>query len=62
VVERKNKSLEEVVRTMLNETSLPKYFWTDVVNTTSYVLNCLLIRPILKKTPYDFFSMVKGML
>jgi len=47
---------------MLNETSLPKYFWTDVVNTTSYVLNCLLIRPILKKTPYDFFSMVKGML
>jgi len=26
VVERKNKSLEELAKTMLNETSLPKYF------------------------------------
>ena len=26
VVERKNKSVEELARTMLNETSLPKYF------------------------------------
>jgi len=47
VVERKNRSLEELSRTMLNETSLPKYFWADVVNTASYVLNRVLIRPIL---------------
>ena len=33
VVERKNKSLEELARTMLNENSLPKYFWADAVNT-----------------------------
>lgn len=26
VVERKNRYLEEIVRTMLNETNLPKYF------------------------------------
>jgi len=56
VAERKNKSLEELARTMLNETSLPKYFWADVVNTTSYVLNHVLIRPILKKTPYELFK------
>ena len=53
VVERKNRSLEEFVRTMLNESNLPKYFWIDVVNTTAYVLNRTLIRPILKKTPYE---------
>jgi len=41
---------------MLNETSLPKYFWADVVNTTSYVLNCVLIRLILKKTSYELFK------
>jgi len=41
---------------MLNETSLPRYFWANVVNTASYVLNCILIRPILKKTPYEFFK------
>jgi len=38
VVERKNRSLEELARTMLSESSLPKYFWTDVVNTSCYVM------------------------
>jgi len=56
VVERKNRSLEELARTMLNENSLPKYFWADVVNTACYVLNRVLIRPILKKTPYELFK------
>jgi len=41
---------------MLNENSLPKYFWADAVNTACYVLNRVLIRPILKKTPYELFK------
>ena len=53
VVERKNISLEELARTMLNECKLPKYFWADVVYTAAYVLNKTLIRLILKKTPYE---------
>jgi len=57
VLERKNRSLEELVRTMLNENSLPKYFWADAVNTACYVLNKVLMRPILKKTtPYELFK------
>jgi len=56
VVERKNRSLEELARTMLNENSLPKYFWADAVNIACYVLNRVLIRPILKKTPYELFK------
>jgi len=55
-VERKNKALEEIVRTLLNETNLPKYFWTDAMNTTCYAVNRVLIRPILKKTPYELFK------
>jgi len=43
VVERKNRSFEELARTLLNETDLPKYFWADVVSTTCYVLNMVLI-------------------
>ena len=58
VVERKNRSLEELVRTMLNESKLPKYFWADAVNTVAYVLNITLIRPILKKTPYELENLV----
>jgi len=44
---------------MLNETQLPKYFWADAVSTTCYVLNRVLIRPILKKTPYELFKGIK---
>jgi len=56
VVERKNRSLEELARTILSESSLPKYFWADVVSTSCYVMNRVLIRPILKKTPYELFN------
>jgi len=56
VVERKNISLEELARTMLNENDLPKYFLENAVNTTCYVLNRILIRPILKLTPYELFN------
>jgi len=54
VIERKNRSLEELARTMLSESSLPKYFWADAVSTSCYVMN--RVRPILKKTPYELFN------
>ena len=56
VVERKNIIIQEMARTMLNENNLPKYFWAGVVNTSCYVLNRLLLRPILKKTPYELWK------
>ena len=55
-MQRKNKSLEELARTKLNESSLPKCFWADAVSTTCYVMNRVLIRPILKKTPYELLN------
>ena len=51
VVERKNKTLQEMARTMLNENNLPKYFCTETIDISCYVLNRVLLRPILKKTP-----------
>nr|GEY14321.1 retrovirus-related Pol polyprotein from transposon TNT 1-94 [Tanacetum cinerariifolium] len=39
-------------RTMLNEQSLPQKFWCNVVDTSTYFLNRILIRAILEKTPY----------
>ena len=56
VVERKNRSLEELARTMLNDNSLPKYFWADVVSTTCHMLNRVLIIHVLKLTPYEIFK------
>ena len=55
VVERKNKTLEEMAGTMLCENNLLKYFWAEAINTYCYIINRAMIRPILKKTPYEFF-------
>ncbi|GKA48753.1 retrovirus-related pol polyprotein from transposon TNT 1-94 [Tanacetum coccineum] len=38
---------------MLNEQSLPQKFWCNVVDTSTYILNRILIRAILGKTPYE---------
>nr|GEU88678.1 retrovirus-related Pol polyprotein from transposon TNT 1-94 [Tanacetum cinerariifolium] len=38
---------------MLNEQSLPQKFWCNTVDTLTYVLNRILIRAILGKTPYE---------
>ncbi|GJW77418.1 retrovirus-related pol polyprotein from transposon TNT 1-94 [Tanacetum coccineum] len=50
VVERKNRTLQEMSRTMLNEQSLPQKFWCD---TSTYILNRIQIRAILGKTSYE---------
>ncbi|KAH9763597.1 Integrase catalytic domain-containing protein [Citrus sinensis] len=51
-----NRSIQEMARTMLNENALPKYFWAEAVNTACYVLNRVLIRPNLNKTPYELWK------
>ncbi|GKA15863.1 retrovirus-related pol polyprotein from transposon TNT 1-94 [Tanacetum coccineum] len=53
VVERKNRTLQKLSRTMLNEQSLPQNFWCNAIDTSTYILNRILIRAILGKTPYE---------
>ncbi|GJZ08372.1 retrovirus-related pol polyprotein from transposon TNT 1-94 [Tanacetum coccineum] len=55
VVERKNRTLQEMSRTMLNEQSLPQNFWCNAVDTSTYILNRIFIRVILGKTPYELY-------
>ena len=52
-------TLQEMAITMLNENNLPKYFWAEAVNTSCYVLNRILLRPILKKSPYELWKKKK---
>ncbi|GJV08096.1 retrovirus-related pol polyprotein from transposon TNT 1-94 [Tanacetum coccineum] len=56
VVERKNRTLQEMSRTVLNEQSLPQKFWCNAVDTSTYILNRILIRSILGKTPYELLK------
>ncbi|GKC35696.1 retrovirus-related pol polyprotein from transposon TNT 1-94 [Tanacetum coccineum] len=53
VVERKNRTLQEMSRTMLNEQLLPQKFWCNAIDTSTYILKRILIRAILGKTPYE---------
>ena len=45
-----------MVKTILNEVKLPKYFWAAAVNTSCCILNKVLIRSFLKKTPYEVWK------
>ncbi|GJV26383.1 retrovirus-related pol polyprotein from transposon TNT 1-94 [Tanacetum coccineum] len=53
MVERNNRTLQEMSRTMLNEQSLPQKFWCNGVDTSTYILNRILIGAISGKTPYE---------
>nr|GEV18485.1 retrovirus-related Pol polyprotein from transposon TNT 1-94 [Tanacetum cinerariifolium] len=44
---------EDDEKTMLNEQSLPQKFWCNAVDTSTYILNRILIRAIIGKTPYE---------
>jgi hypothetical protein len=41
MVERMTRTTNDVMRTLLIQTSLPPRFWAKGLHTTTYVLNCL---------------------
>ncbi|KAJ4793822.1 Pol [Rhynchospora pubera] len=55
VVERKNRTLQELARTMLHEFAVPKFLWAEAVNTACHVVNRACIRSQLKKTPFELW-------
>ncbi|GKA02327.1 retrovirus-related pol polyprotein from transposon TNT 1-94, partial [Tanacetum coccineum] len=55
VAERRNKTLIEAGRTMLNSAQLPKQFWREDVNTACYTQNRSIIVKRHGKTTYGVF-------
>ena len=41
---------------MLNEQNIPQKFWCNAIDTSTYILNRVLIRPFLNKTPYELYK------
>jgi hypothetical protein len=54
VVERKNRTLCEMARTMLDEHRTLRRYWAEAVNTACYVSNRIYLRVHKKKTCYEF--------
>jgi hypothetical protein len=53
VVERKNRTLIDMTRSMLSEYNVSDTFWAEAINTACHASNRLYCHRLLKKTPYE---------
>jgi transposase InsO family protein len=56
VVERKNRTLIEMPRTMLDENKTSDQFWVEAINTACHATNHLYLHKLLKKTSYELLT------
>jgi hypothetical protein len=56
VVERKNRTLIDMARTMLHECKTLDLFWCDAINTACHAINRLYLHKKLKKTSYELLT------
>src|SRR6185295_15363780 len=56
IVERKNRTLIEAARTMLDEYKTLDIFWAEAINTSCHAINRLYIHKYFGKTPYEIIT------
>jgi transposase InsO family protein len=56
VAERKNRTLIEMARTMLDEYKTLDQFWAEAINTTCHTTNCLYLHKLLRKMSYELLT------
>jgi hypothetical protein len=56
IVKRKNRTLIEAARTMLDEYKTPNSFWVESINTACHAANHLYLHKYLNKTPYEIIT------
>jgi hypothetical protein len=56
VVERKNKTVQEMARTMLMDSKLTDIFWTQAVHTIAHIQNIVMLRNNIDKIPYELWK------
>jgi hypothetical protein len=56
VVERKNRTLIDMARTMLGEFKTPERFWSEAVNTACHAIKRVYLHRLLKKTSYELLT------
>jgi hypothetical protein len=56
IEERKNRTLLDMARAMLDEYKTSDRFWAEAINTACYSINRLYLHRILKKTSYELLT------
>nr|GEZ85902.1 retrotransposon protein, putative, Ty1-copia subclass [Tanacetum cinerariifolium] len=60
VSERRNRTLLDMVRSMMSQTTLPKSFWDYALETAARILNMVRTKNV-EKTPYEFEKWLNAM-
>ncbi|CAL9132929.1 unnamed protein product, partial [Musa textilis] len=55
VAERRNRTLLDIVRSMLSNSNIPKFLWTEALKTAVYILNRVPTKAI-QKTPFELWK------
>jgi len=54
VAERRNKTLKDMVRSMICHSNLPESLWGKTLKTTTYILNKVPTKAVVE-TPYELW-------
>ena len=55
IAERRNRTLQDMVRSVMVESSLHTSLWGEALKTTIYLLNRILTKATIK-TPYELWT------
>jgi hypothetical protein len=53
VVERKNRTVQQMARSMMNEKNIGQTYWVEAIHTTIHILKKYHLTPHSDKTPYE---------
>jgi transposase InsO family protein len=56
MAKRKNRTLIEMARTMLDEYKTSDRFWVEAINTTCHATNLIYLHKLLKKISYELLT------
>ncbi|MFS7989867.1 putative RNA-directed DNA polymerase [Helianthus anomalus] len=59
VAERRNRTIMNMVRCLLTEKSMPKYFWSEAAKWACHVLNRCVSRSLDDRVPEEFWTGLK---
>lgn len=55
-IERQNRTIEEMIRTLMHSAELPKSLWAELARTSTHIRNLIPLDRLNFKTPYEIWN------